>query len=110
MKEIFLIISTFFGFLILMFVVSFVVTDGSIMQYAYFAPKLQAIQRNIYVETPSFVLGNDADLEQTAQAYNESNDPTQKESIKAGLIATVNNLPPDFKVPANVEQIINNGQ
>jgi hypothetical protein len=106
MKEFLSIVAIFIGVVVFIFGLSFIVTDGNLALFSYFAPKYAAVQRQVYVQTPSFILGNQADLEQQARAYRASTDPAQQAVIKAGLQTTVDNLGTGFPVPNDVKSIL----
>jgi hypothetical protein len=88
------------------FLFLFILQFAGLANYSFFAPKYAAVQRQVYVQTPSFILGNQADLEQQARAYSSEKDPAQKAVLFAGMQTTIDNLGPDFPVPYNVKAIM----
>ena len=95
------------GAVILLCLLGFIATGGNLLSYAYFAPKYQAIQRQVYTQSPSFILGNQGELEQQARAYRASTDPSAQAVIKAGMQTDVDNLGTGFPVPTDVNAILN---
>jgi hypothetical protein len=100
------VIGSFFVAVMAVVGVLFILQSVGLANYAFFAPKYAAVQRQVYVQTPSFILGNQADLEQQARAYTSEKDPTQKAIILSGMQTTIDNLGPDFPVPTNVKAVM----
>jgi len=96
------------GGILSLLVLAFVLQYAGLISLGFFGPKYQAIKRDIYTQSPSYVLGNQADLEHQARAYREATDPETKAVILSGLHATVDNLGNEFPIPADVEQILDN--
>jgi len=105
MKTFFTAAASLIGIMSLLFFIGFISTGGNLAMLAFWGPKYQAIQRNIYTQSPSFILGNQADLEQQVRAYNNATDPGVKAVMRAGIQTTIDNLGTGFPVPPDARAI-----
>ena len=68
--------------IILLIVVAFSLKLGGLQWTRFFAPKEQAIQREVFEETKSFVHGKTQDLAKYYEEYTKSTDEGEKQSIE----------------------------
>jgi hypothetical protein len=94
------------GFLALMLII-FISTGFDLAQYAFWAPKYKAVERQVYQQTPSYINGNLADLRNAADQIRREKDAESKSTEAAALRDKINHLPPDFPVPADVKDAAN---
>lgn len=66
----------------------FGLTYLSLLQFGFFAPKFEAVKREVFVNTPSFILGKEQELAKYRGEYLLGDD-TKKEIIKSVIEQSV---------------------
>lgn len=79
---------------------TFVSTGVDLANYKFWAPKQAAAQREVFVQTPSFVLGKSNRISDLRSIYIRSKDADEKDAIKMQILheaSEINNslLPED---------------
>ena len=101
-----------FGYVTAAFIAIFLLGNllegASLAQYAFWAPKEQAVARDVYQQTPSYVNGNTSDLRNLRDQINFTKDPDARATLQAALRDKINHLPPGFSVPSDVSAAAGN--
>ena len=89
------VILTIIGVVIVLSLLAFGTTYGQLKMKEYFGPKFKAIERDIWEETPSRVLGATQEIAKQQQAYNKATDDIEKQAICSYLRNSYPDLTPD---------------
>ena len=74
--------------IILLIILGFALTGVNLFSYSFFAPKYAAVQRQVYENTPSYLLGKEQEIAKDRQEYLMGNDDT-KAIIKSVLMQSM---------------------
>ena len=86
--------------------VGFLATGGDVAIYRFWAPKQAAAERQVFENTPSYILGMSQQITQLKLEYDESTDPADKTALKDAILhiaAQVDNS----KLPVDQQVFIN---
>lgn len=72
--------------------------------YKFWAPKMQAVQREVFVNTPSYVLGNVQELENFQADYMKA-DEEHKKALASIILHRAGTIPED-KIPSDLREFI----
>lgn len=74
---------------------------GSLCYYGYFSPRYQAIDREVFENTPSFVHGKIQYLSRLQVEYERADSPAQKVSLKEMILTEASVVDHD-RLPRNL--------
>ena len=94
MKPVLAVVGIFFGLLILICLGGWLVEGNNFFLYRYFAPKQAEVERKVFEETPSFVQGNNQELQKQYFDYIKAT-PEQKAAMKSIILHEAAGLGPD---------------
>ena len=63
--------------LLLLLVLTFGLSYFALFQFGYFAPKFEAVKREVFVNTPSFILGKEQELAKYRGEYLRGDESTK---------------------------------
>ena len=84
MKIFLYIIGSIFG-LILLLALGFGLMGYDLFTFSFFAPKYAAVQRQVYENTPSYLLGKEQEIAKDRQEYMTTTDQASKVAITSVL-------------------------
>jgi hypothetical protein len=68
-------------------------------------PRSEAVERKIFVETPSYVNGKINDLSRMRRQYKTQTDPAFKKALKEEILTAAETIDPE-KLPADIRQFV----
>jgi hypothetical protein len=74
-------IACIIGFFVLVFGIGFLVEGGDLLTYKFFAPKQEAVRREVFEKTRSFNQGMTQELENMQFDYLKEKDPNAKAAL-----------------------------
>jgi hypothetical protein len=90
-----------FVFLVVLYGVGFLTTGGDLAIYRFWAPKRANAERQVFINTNSYIQGKTDYLSRLRLEYQTSKDPDQKAALRTLIITEASNvdndkLPPDL--------------
>jgi hypothetical protein len=94
-------------FLVIILALGWVIQGNDFFMYKFFAPKQEAVRREVFENTPSYVKGMVQELENMQVEYVREKDPAAKEALASVILHRVSgfNLN-DPDVPRDLRQFI----
>ena len=92
--------------LVLMHGIGFLVTGGDLSMYKFWAPKQANAERQVFVNTNSYVQGKTDYLSRLRLAYKTADSPAQKSALKETILIEAANVDND-KLPVDLQIFIN---
>jgi hypothetical protein len=78
----------------------------SIGYYSFFAPKQQAVERQVFENSPSAVRGSIQDMRRYYAEYTKTQDPAQRAALAVLITTAYDQIPPD-RVSSEIQNIYN---
>jgi len=91
----------------LLFGLSWAVEGNDFFLYKYFAPKRANVEREVFVNTNSYIQGKTDYLSRLRLEYQTSKDPDQKAALRTLIITEASNVD-NSKLPVDLQGFIAN--
>lgn len=79
----------------------------SLKYYSFFAPRQQAVERQVFENTPSAIRGSIQDIRRYYAEYLATKDPAQRAAIAVLITTAYDQIPPD-RVSSEIQAIYDN--
>lgn len=94
MKPVLAVVGVFFGLLVLICLGGWLVAGNNFLLFKFFAPRQAEVERQVFENTPSFVQGNNQELQKQYFDYVKAT-PQQQAAMKPIILHEAAGLGPD---------------
>lgn len=84
---------------------TWIVQGNDFFLYKFWAPKMEGVRREVYVNTPSYVLGKIQDLQDLQRDYMKAPDAEHKKALASMIIQRSAEIKEDY-LPADLRSFI----